>query len=137
VVYRVRGHHDAIDQGAGYLDLARVEGVHIGEALHLRDHQSVAVVRRHRQRQRVARQRFPLHCDVAGRVGGGTADDRDIDRESLVEKVLLAADLQELDQVLSRHLIQLAAAEPRIGERAEPDPGQVSGFACGDIPVQV
>src|SRR5207245_7040768 len=62
---------------------------------------------------------------------------RDVDREGLVEQVLFAADLHELDEVLGRHLVQLAAAETRIGERAEPDPGQVPGFACGDIPVEV
>ena len=122
---------------AGYLHLTRVEAVHLGEPLHLRDHQPPGVVRRHRQRQRVAGQRLPLHRDVAGRVGGGAANDRDIDREGLVEQVLLAADLHQLDQVLGRHLIQLAAAETRIGERTEPDPGQVPGLARGDIPVEV
>src|SRR5208337_1062907 len=43
----------------------------------------------------------------------------------------------QLDQVLGRHLIQLAAAETRIGERAEPDPGHVPGLARANIPVQV
>ena len=137
MVCRVRRHHDAIDQRAGYLHLTRVEAVHLGEPLHLRDHQPPGVVRCHRHRQRVAGQRLPLHGDVAGRVSGGAANDRDIDREGLIEQVFLAADLHQLDQILGRHLVQLAAAETRIGERAEPDPGQVPGFARGDIPVQV
>ena len=44
------------------------------------------LLRRHGDGQRLQRQRLALHGDVAVRVGGGAADDADIDREGLVEQ---------------------------------------------------
>ena len=69
------GDDHAVDQDAGDLDLARVQRAALGDALDLHDHQAAAVVRRHRDRQRLERQRLALHRDVAVGIGGGAAHD--------------------------------------------------------------
>ncbi len=74
---------DAIDQHARHLDLARVERAAIGDALDLRDDDAATVVRRHRDRQGLERQRLVLHREIAVGVGGGRADDSDLDRDAL------------------------------------------------------
>ena len=103
----------------GILTCAGLSAAALGDALDLRDDQAAAVV--HRDRQPVERERLALHRDVAVRVGGGAADDGDMDRERLVEQEVLAADAQQRAQVLGGALVELAAAVARIDERAEAD----------------
>src|SRR5262249_22821756 len=76
---------------------------------------------------------FPFHRNVAVGIGRGAADDADIDRERLVEEVLLAADLHELDEIFGGALVELPAAEARVGESAESHPTQMAGLARGDV----
>ena len=63
--------------------------------------------------------------------------DADVDRNRLVEEILLAADDHQLDQILGRSFVQLATAETRISESAEPDPRQMARLARGDIAIKV
>ena len=94
------GQHDAVDQHAGDLHLARARA---SPPRAMRSTWAITkpprVLGRHRGGQVVERQRLALHGDVAGRVGRGAADQRDVDREGLVEQPLLAVDLDQLDQV--------------------------------------
>jgi hypothetical protein len=94
------GDDDAIDQDARDLDLARAERAALGDALDLHDHQPAAVARRHGDRQALERQGLALHGDVAVGIGGRAADDGDVDREGLVEEVLLAADRHQRQQLV-------------------------------------
>src|SRR5262245_24721045 len=126
-------HHHAVDQDSGDSDLPRVQRTAVSDALHLGDHEPARVARRHGDREHFERECFPLHRDVAVGVGGGAADDADIDRERLVEEVLLAANLHELDEIFGRALVELPAAEARVGESAESHPTQMAGFARGDV----
>ncbi len=112
------GQHHAVHQHARNLHLARIERAPFGDALHLDDHEAAAVVRGHGDRQRFQRQRFALHGDIAVGIGGGAAHDGDVDREGLVEQILLIPDAHQLDQILGGALIQLAAAKARIDEGA-------------------
>ena len=66
----------------GTTTCARIERAVRADALDLRDHEAVGVARGHRERQGVERERLALHRDVAGRVGGRAADQRDVDREA-------------------------------------------------------
>ena len=95
------------------------------------------VARRHGDGQRLQRQRLALHGDVAVGVGGGAADDADVDREGLVEQVLLAVDRHQRDQVLGGARVELAAAVARIDEGAQADAAEVPGLAGGDVAEQV
>ena len=122
VVFRLR-HDDAIDQDAGDLDLPRVERAALGDPLDLHDDDAARVARRHRDGQRLERERLLLHRDVAVGIGGGSAHDADIDRECPVEEKLLAVDLDQPDQILRGACVDLAAAVARIDEGAEPDRG--------------
>ena len=137
VVLGSLGDDDAVDQNAGHLDLARVERAALGEPLDLRDDDAAAVVRRHRDRQRLERQRLALHRQVAVGVGGGRADDPDLDRERLVEQDFLAVDLEQPHQVVAGRRVDLAAAVARIDEGAEADPAERAGLAGRDVAKQV
>jgi hypothetical protein len=131
------GDDDAVDEDAGHLDLARVKRAALGDALDLRDDDAAAVVRRHRDRQRLERQRLVLHRQVAVGVGGRRADDPDLNRERLVEEHLLAVDLHHADEVVLRRRVDLAAAVARVDEGAEADPAEGSGLAGGDVAEHV
>ena len=78
------GDDDAVDQNARYLHLARVEAAALGDALDLGDDDAARIVRRHRDGERLERQRLLFHGEIAVGVAGGGADDPDVDRESLV-----------------------------------------------------
>ena len=103
------------------------------DALDLRDHESVGVLRRRRKRQVVQRQRLALHRDVAAQVGGRAANQRHRHREGLVEQPVLAVDRQEPDQVLPRAVVDLATGLARVDEGAHADLGQRSGTVTGNV----
>ena len=120
--------HHAVDEDAGDLDLARVERAAVGDALDLHDDEAAGVARGHGDGERLQRQRLALHRDVAVGVGGGAAHDGDIDREGLVEEVLLAVDLHQPHELVLARGVDLAAAVARIGEGAEPHAREVPGL---------
>ena len=115
MVFRLR-HHDAVDQDARNLDVAWIERTGRCDALDLRDDKPLAVLGCCCQRQIVQRQRLLFHRDVAVVVGGGTSNNRDIDRKRLVEQPLLAIDFDQPYQLLGGAGIQLAAAIGRVYE---------------------
>jgi hypothetical protein len=78
-----------------------------------------------------------LHGDIAVRVGGGAADDPDVDRKGLVEQVLLAVDFHHPHEIGGGHRVQLAAAKARVDEGTQADAGNRSRFARGNIAKEV
>ena len=131
------GHHDAVDQNAGDLDLARIEAAALGDALDLRDDDAAGIVRGHGDGQRLQRQRLLLHGEIAVGIGGGGADDADVDRKRLVEQAFLAAERDQLDHVLSRAGVELAAAVARIDEGAQADAREMAGPVRRDVAKQM
>ena len=131
------GDDDAVDEDARDFHLARVQRAGFGDALDLGDDDAAAVARGHGDGLALKGEGFLLHGDVAVLVGGGAADDADADREGLVEKVFLAVDLHHAHQVPGGAAVDLAAAEARVDEGAEADPGDGAGLAGGDVAVQV
>ena len=97
----------------------------LGDALDLRDDDAAAVVRRHRDRQRLERQRLALHRQVAVGVGGGGADDADVDREGLVEQALLAVD-RRISSTRSSVVRALILPPPWRGSTKVPRPTRLS-----------
>ena len=75
--------------------------------------------------------------EVAGGVGGGGADEGDVDRERLVEQPLLAVELDQPDEILGGGGVDLAAALARVDEGAQADLGEGAGLAGGDVAVEV
>ena len=57
--------------------------------------------------------------------------------ECLVEQVLLPGELDHLDKIISRSLIQLATIDPWIDKRLQPDPGHGSRFAGCHVPDEL
>ena len=92
------GHHHAIDEDAGNLDLPWIERTALGYSLHLRDDQPVGIADRHGDGQRFQGKRLLFHRDVAVRIGGRAADDADVDRECAIEEEFLAIDLDQAGQ---------------------------------------
>ena len=123
-------HHHAVHQHAGDLHLARAQGLSRRDALDLGDDEPPRVLGRHGDGEVVEGQRLPFHGDVAGGIGGGAADQRDVDRERLVAQPGLALDLGQLDEVLRRDRVELAAAQARVDEGAKPHLGQDAGTAA-------
>jgi hypothetical protein len=87
--------------------------------------------------ERLHGQRLALHGDVSLRIRGGPAQERHVDRQRLVEQVVLTADGDQLDAVLGRPLVDLSAAMPRVDEGTQSHPGQQAGLAGGRVPEQV
>ena len=137
VVRRLLRQHHRIDQHARHLDLARVQRAALGNALDLRDHHAARVARRHGNRQRLQRQRLAFHGQVAVGVGGGGADDADLDRKGLVEQAFLVADLQQLHQIVGGARVQLAAAVARVDKGVQPHARERAGLAGGDVAEQM
>ena len=94
-------------------------------------------MRGHGDRQSLQRQRLLLHSDVAVRIGRGAANDADIDRKGLVEEIFLAIDFHQANDIARSLLVQLATAEARIDEGAQPDAGQSARLASGDVAKQM
>jgi hypothetical protein len=131
------GPHHAVDQHAGHLDLAGLQAAALGHLLHLGDDDAAAVVRGHRQRQGLERQRLALQRQVAVQVGRGGADQRDLDREGLVEQRLLAVDVDQPHQLVGGLRVELAAAQARVDEGTEADARQVPRSPRGDVAVEM
>ena len=124
---------DTVDQYAGNLDLARVQRARGGDALDLRDDEAVGILRRHRQRQIVERQRLVLHGDVAGQVRSRAAKQRHRDRKGLVEKPLLAVELDDTNEVFGRRGVDAPALDTRVDKSAQPHLGQRPGAMARDV----
>ena len=75
--------------------------------------------------------------EVARGVGGGGADEGDVDRERLVEQPLLAVELDQPDQLLGGGAVDLAAVLARVDEGAQAHLGEGAGLAGGDVAVEV
>ncbi len=131
------GDDHEIDQHARNFHQAWIEGAAVGNPFDLGDDDAARVVRGHGDGLRFQRQRLLLHGDVAVEVGCGAADERDMDRESLVEEIVLAVDGHQADDVFGGLRIQLAAAQAWIDESAETDVRQRTGFAGGDVAEQM
>ena len=129
--------HDAVHQDAGHLHLARIERAGCGDPFHLRDDEAARILRRHRRGQAVERQRLPLHRDVAGDVRRGAADQRDVDREGLVEQPLAAGHFHQFDKVFRRYTVDLAAVLARIDEGTQTHPRQQARALAGDVAVEL
>ena len=117
--------------------MTRVERAGGGDALDLRDDESLAVLGGRCQRQIVEGQRLLFHRDVAVMVGGGAADDRDVDRKRLVEQPWLAIDFDQPHQLFGGAGIELAAAIRGVDEGTEADLGKKTGLASRNLAKQM
>ena len=136
MVFRL-GNDDAIDQYARNFDMPRIERTGGGDAFDLGDDEALAVLGGRCQCQVVEGQRLLFHRDVAVAVGGGAADDRDIDRKRLVEQPLLAVDLHQPHQLFGGACIELAATIGRVDEGTETDLGKKPGLASRNLAKQM
>ena len=136
VVFGLR-HDDAIDEYAGYLHLARIERAAFGDAFDLRDDDAAGIARRHGDGQRLQRQRFLLHGQIAVGIACCRADDADMDRETFVEKIFRAVDFHDAHDVFRRARIELAAAVARIDEGSEADARDMARPVRRDVTEEV
>ena len=121
----------------GTLHVARRQGVAVGDALDLGDHDAVRVLGGHRHREIVEGERLLLHGDIAHGVGGGAADERDRHRRDLVEQPFVAFELDQLDDVARGDLVDAAALVPRVDEGVQADLGERAGLAACEIAEQL
>ena len=137
MVFGLLGDHDVIDHDAGNLDFARVQGAALGNAFDLNDDDATRVVRGTGDRDGFQGQRFLFHRHVAIGVGGGAAQEGNMDRIGLVKEVFLAADLHQLDDVFLGRAVDLATAITRIDKGAQTNAGHLPRFARRDVTEQM
>ena len=89
--------------------------------LHLHHHDAAVVVNGFGDDEGVEVHDLVLKGRIALAVAGRGADEGDIGRNRLVVEVFLVVDVDELDQVFLRHVVQFAALVARIDEGAEAD----------------
>ena len=108
-----------------------------GDALDLRYDKPLAVLGGRCQRQIVEGQRLLLHRDVAVVVGGGSPDNRDVDRKRLVEQPRFAIDFDQPHQFFRGTRIQLSTAVGRVDESTEADLGKKTRLASRNLAKQM
>ena len=128
---------DTIDKNAGYLDLSRVERAAFSYSLDLRDNEAARVAHGHGNRQHFECKRLLFHGNVAVGIGGGAANDADIDWQGAIEKEFLAIDLKKTDEIVFGAFVDLAAAVARINERSESDAREMPRTLRGDVAEQM
>jgi hypothetical protein len=112
----------------------------VGEALDLGNDEATRIMDGHGDGLGLQRQSLALHGDIALRVGGGAANEADMDREGLVKQILLAVDLHQAHQIDAAGegpVVELAATQAGIDEGAQADPRQGPRLASGDIAKEV
>jgi hypothetical protein len=109
---------NTVNKNPWYLDLPRVERAAVSYSLDLCDNQAARVARGHRDCQHFECKRRLFHRNVAIGVGGGAANDADVDREGAIEKKFFAANLKNADEIVFCAFIDLAAAVARVNERS-------------------
>ena len=132
------GHHDAVDEDPGDLDILGVEHRDIGDALDLHDDESTPIVHRGRDGQGFEEQCFTFHGDVAVGISGRPSQERDVQPlECLVEEIVLAVDRDQFDEVLRGLVVDLAASVARVDERVHTDAGDEARLARGGVAEQL
>ena len=131
------GQHHAIDEDARHPHVLGQQEAVIDDALHLRDDDAAIVSRGHGLGQAVEGESLLLEGDVAGRVRRGAADEGDVDLGGGVEQPFLAIDLNELDDLVRRHLVHAGAAMARIDIGMQADLGEEAGLAGGACAVEL
>jgi hypothetical protein len=132
------GYDDTVDEHAGYLYVLRLQRSPLGDPFHLDDDKSAAVVYRGGDGKGLEEQSLVLHADIAGRVGGGAAKERDIQPlECLVEQVLFAADCHQLYAVFGGLVVDLAAADAGVDEGTEANPSEQTRLAGRGVAEQL
>ena len=132
----VRREEDAVDQHAGKPREPGGEDAVRPAFLDLDEHPSAAVPGRERHRPGVEVGGLALERDVAGRVDGRPAHQSDIDREGLVSKIAPPVELDPFHELLGGALVAAPAAEARVRERAQSDPGDDAGPPGADLAQQ-
>ncbi len=127
------GDDNTIHQDPRNDDLPRAQALSLGKAFDLDDDAAAGVLGRSGDGQAVERQGFALHGDVARRVGGGAAQQGDVNRERAIVEPLLPIEILDAHKVFRRAVVDLAAAVARIDEGAGAHFGEEPGPVSGDL----
>jgi hypothetical protein len=109
---------DVVDKNARNFHVFGMQRVSRGEILGLRDNDPVAVVCSLGERKLLEQERLVIQRHVSVLIGGRASDERDVDRKSLVEEILLAFAFHNLDVVLGRDGVHPSAFDARGDEGA-------------------
>src|ERR1700737_1225614 len=124
---------DDVDETAGDGDLSWRDRAARYELLRLADHDAVRVMRRLGERQGIEHHRLFVHGAITVGVDGAGPENANVDLEAAIEHEIVPVDPFDRDVVrraVTRRLVDLAALDPRVEERAQADPCQVARPAC-------
>lgn len=133
----VGGLHDVVDHDARYGDVLGVQAARLRQVLDLHDDDAAGVLGGRGDGQPLVHDALVLEGDVALLVGGGAAQDGDVEREASVEQVLLAVELDELAGVLGGLGVHAPALDARVDEGVQADLGDQAGATRRDLAPQV
>ena len=129
----LRIDHHIVDENAGNFDILRWQGVAFRQPLDLDDDDAALAPAGLRGRYHLAEQGLVFHGDVAVFVGGGAAQQCDVDPERLVAQPFLAIDRHQLDQIVPGARALPSAQLPRIHEGVQAHLSDETGAAAGDV----
>src|SRR5260221_3172615 len=129
----VRVDVDVVDERPRDLHVSHPQAAARRQLADLSDDDSAAVPGGHGHRQHLRLDRLALHRQVAVLVGGRAANDGEIHREGVEQEPLPAAEGDDLDEVLGRPGVLLAARLARIDVRSKADPRDEAGAPRGDL----
>ena len=137
VVVHVFGHHQVVDQDAGDAHEVGVQRARRHDALDLRNHHTLAVMRRLRDGQQVLVERLVFGAEVAVFVGRGGADQRHMHGETWVEQLLAPADVDELHDVIGAARREPGATQARVDKGVQPDGRDDADLAASNGAVEM
>jgi hypothetical protein len=136
VIFRF-GDDQTMHEKAGNLHVLRIERTAFGNAFYLDDDEPTGILRRHGDREHVLGQRLALHQDVPLGIGSGSAQECHGNWRGPVEQQLLAGYRHDLNEIVLRASVDLAAFKAGISERADADPGHRSRKTLCHIAVEM
>ena len=136
-VFLLRADDDRIHINTRNRHQLRIERAALHDLFDLHDDLAARVLARLRHRGHVQRADLAVYGAVAVFVAVGSAQEYDIDREALIQQALLPLDVDDLDQILLGHIVELAAAVARVGKGLEADVGDRANVVRRDIAVHM
>ena len=131
------GDHDTVDEITGnhhFFGRQRSSG---SDALHLGNDQTAGVLRRHGDRQHVESQRLTFHGDIALRIGRGTADQGNVNRDGVIKQPFFTKQFFHFHQFFSGDRVDCAAALARINKGAQAHFRKHARLARRDVTIEL
>ncbi len=132
-----RRDYHVIDQDSRDHNLSRRQRAVIADPLNLNNDRAATVFNCHGHAEVLQNQTLFLETDIAGSIGGGAAQQADIDWKRSIAQIFLSINNHDLDQILCSDRIDLAALDSRVDKGFQTNSGECPRPFSGNITNQV